>query len=70
MTNAKGEPLSALTFNFNIFNAGGTVLLVAGLLTAVLYGVGVRRTAGSYAAPCASSAGPSSPSWPCSPLPM
>ncbi|GGX75279.1 L-lactate permease [Streptomyces anandii] len=50
VTNAKGEPLSALTFNFNIFNAGGTVLLVAGLLTAVLYGVGVRRTAGSYAA--------------------
>ncbi|MFI1535297.1 L-lactate permease [Streptomyces anandii] len=49
VTNVKGEPLSALTFNFNIFNAGGTVLLVAGLLTAVLYGVGVRRTAGSYA---------------------
>ncbi|MFD9434187.1 L-lactate permease [Streptomyces sp. NPDC060002] len=49
VVNAKGEPLSTLTFNFNIFNAGGTILLLAGLLTAVLYGIGVRRAAGSYA---------------------
>ncbi|GAA0913760.1 L-lactate permease [Streptomyces thermoalcalitolerans] len=49
VVNAKGEPLSAVTYNFNIFNAGGTVLLVAGLLTAVLYGIGIRRTTGAYA---------------------
>lgn len=49
VVNAKGEPLSSVTYNFNIFNAGGTVLLVAGLLTAVLYGIGVRRTTGAYA---------------------
>ncbi|MFI8090582.1 L-lactate permease [Streptomyces sp. NPDC086080] len=48
VVNAKGEPLSALTYNFNIFNAGGTVLLVAGLLTAILYGIGGRRTSGAY----------------------
>ncbi|MFE9098110.1 L-lactate permease [Streptomyces sp. NPDC007264] len=49
VVNAKGVPLSALTFNLNVFNAGGTVLLLAGLLTAVLYGIGARRTAGAYA---------------------
>ena len=49
VVSAKGEPLSALVFNFNVFNTGGTILLLAGLLTAVLYGVGVRRAAGSYA---------------------
>lgn len=48
VVNAKGEPLSSVTYNLNIFNAGGTILLVAGLLTAVLYGIGVRRTAGAY----------------------
>jgi lactate permease len=49
VVNAKGEPLSSLTFNLNLFNAAGTVLLVAGLLTALLYGIGGRRTAGTYA---------------------
>ncbi|MFF1271964.1 L-lactate permease [Streptomyces marokkonensis] len=48
VVNAQGEPLSSLTYNLNIFNAGGTVLLLAGLLTAVLYGIGGRRTAGAY----------------------
>ncbi|MCF4138973.1 L-lactate permease [Streptomyces sp. Tue 6430] len=48
VVNAKGEPLSSLTYNLNVFNAGGTVLLVAGLLTAVLYGIGGGRTAGAY----------------------
>ncbi|MHB9863529.1 L-lactate permease [Streptomyces sp. YIM S03343] len=48
VVNAKGEPLSSLVFNFNVVNAGGTILLLAGLLTAVLYGIGVRRAAGSY----------------------
>ena len=40
--NSAGKPLSAATFNFNIFTAGGTVLLVAGILTAV-YRLSVRR---------------------------
>ena len=41
--NSAGQPLSAATFNFNIFSAGGTVLLVAGILTAALYRISVRR---------------------------
>ena len=41
--NSAGKPLSAATFNLNIFTAGGTVLLVSGLLTAVLYRLSVRR---------------------------
>ncbi|MFI1568309.1 L-lactate permease [Streptomyces sp. NPDC020490] len=48
VVNAKGEPLSSLTYNLNVFNAAGTILLLAGLLTAVLYGIGGRRTAGAY----------------------
>jgi lactate permease len=32
-----GKPLSATTFNLNIVNAGGTVLLVSGLITAAIY---------------------------------
>ncbi|MFE9772737.1 L-lactate permease [Streptomyces sp. NPDC005931] len=49
VVNAKGEPLSSVTYNLNVFNAGGTILLLAGVLTAVLYGIGVRRTTGAYA---------------------
>jgi lactate permease len=45
--NSEGQPLSAATYNFNIFSAGGTVLLVAGILTAVLYRLSVRRAFGS-----------------------
>lgn len=41
--NSAGKPLSAATFNLNIFTAGGTVLLVSGILTAVLYRLSVRR---------------------------
>ena len=41
--NSAGKPLSAATFNLNIFTAGGTVLLVAGILTAVVYRLSVRR---------------------------
>jgi len=41
--NSAGQPLTAATFNFNIFSAGGTVLLVAGILTAALYRLSVRR---------------------------
>ncbi|MFE6286106.1 L-lactate permease [Streptomyces sp. NPDC057877] len=49
VVNADGEPLSSLTYNLNVFNAGGSILLLAGLLTAVLYGIGGRRTAVAYA---------------------
>ena len=41
--NSAGKPLSAATFNLNIFTAGGTVLLVAGILTAAVYRLSVRR---------------------------
>ncbi|QKV95057.1 L-lactate permease [Streptomyces sp. NA02950] len=43
-----GKPLTAMTFNLNVFNAGGTVLLLAGLLTAVLYRIPAGRTARAY----------------------
>jgi lactate permease len=45
--NSAGKPLSAATFAVNVFTAGGTVLLVAGILTAVLYRLSVRRAFGS-----------------------
>lgn len=45
--NSAGKPLSAATFNLNIFTAGGTVLLVSGILTAALYRLSVRRAFGS-----------------------
>ena len=45
--NSAGQPLSAATYNFNIFSAGGTVLLVAGILTAALYRLSPRRAFGS-----------------------
>ena len=35
--NSAGKPLSAATFNFNLFSAAGSVLLVAGVLTALIY---------------------------------
>ena len=45
--NSEGQPLTASTFNLNVFTAGGTVLLVAGILTATLYRLSVRRAFGS-----------------------
>ena len=47
MLNSAGEPLTAATYNFNIFSAGGTVLLVAGILTAALYRLSFQRAFGS-----------------------
>jgi len=38
-----GKPPSATTFNLNIVNAGGTVLLVSGLITAAIYRLHPRR---------------------------
>jgi lactate permease len=43
VVNSAGQPLSAATFNFNLFGAGGTVLLVAGILTALLYRISAGR---------------------------
>jgi lactate permease len=42
-----GKPLSAATFNLNVFTAGGTVLLVAGVLTALLYRIPAKRAFGA-----------------------
>ena len=41
--NSAGKPFSAATFDCNIFTAGGTVLLVAGILTAAVHRSSVRR---------------------------
>ncbi len=41
--NSAGKPLSAATFNLNIFTAGGTVLLVSGILAAALYRLSLRK---------------------------
>jgi len=38
-----GKPVAATTFTLNIFSAGGTVLLVSGLVTAAIYGLHPRR---------------------------
>ncbi|WP_435241510.1 L-lactate permease [Streptomyces cucumeris] len=48
VTTPDGTPLSTMTFNLNVFNAAGTVLLLAGLLTAVLYRIRAGRTARAY----------------------
>ncbi|MEU8823402.1 L-lactate permease [Streptomyces sp. NPDC048636] len=50
VTTPDGKPLATMTFNLNVFNAGGTVLLLAGLLTAVLYRIRAGRTARAYGA--------------------
>jgi lactate permease len=48
VVNAEGETVSSVTFNFNLFSAGGTTLLVAGVLTALLYRIGPGRTLRAY----------------------
>jgi lactate permease len=48
VVNPEGEALSTTTFNFNLVSAGGTTLLVAGVLTALLYRVGAGRTLRAY----------------------
>ncbi len=50
VVNSEGKPLSAATFNFNVFTAGGTVLLIAGILTAVVYRLSVSRALGALGA--------------------
>jgi lactate permease len=46
--NAAGKPVSTVTFNLNVFNAAGTVLLVAGILTALVYRVRPGRALRAY----------------------
>ncbi|MET8808691.1 L-lactate permease [Streptomyces sp. NPDC004546] len=48
VTSASGQPLSSETFNLNVFNSGGTVLLLAGVATAILYGIRPRRALRAY----------------------
>jgi len=48
VVNGDGEPLSSATFTFNLLNSGGTILLLAGLITAALYGIGVLRGVRAY----------------------
>ncbi len=48
--NSEGQPLSAATYNFNVFTAGGTVLLIAGILTAAVYRMSVSRALGALGA--------------------
>ncbi|MGS0688154.1 L-lactate permease [Nakamurella sp. GG22] len=48
--NSEGKPLAASTFNFNVWTAGGTVLLVAGILTAAVYRLSVSRALGALGA--------------------
>ena len=45
--NAAGKTPAAATFNLNVFTAAGTVLLVAGILTALVYRVRPGRAAGA-----------------------
>lgn len=48
VVNSAGEALSTTTFNFNLVSAGGTTLLVAGVLTALLYRIGAGRALRAY----------------------
>lgn len=48
VVNSEGEALSTTTFNFNLVSAGGTTLLVAGVLTALLYRIGAGRALRAY----------------------
>ncbi len=48
LTNADGEPLSAVTFKFNWANAAGTLLLVAGLITMLALRVSPGRALGVF----------------------
>ena len=49
MLGSGGKPVSATTFSLNIFSAGGTVLLVSGLITAAIYRLHPRRLVRAFA---------------------
>ena len=50
VTNADGEPVSAITFRFNWLAAAGTLLLIAGLLSMLVLRVNPARALKIYAA--------------------
>jgi len=45
-----GKPQSLMNFKFNILSAAGTLLLIAGLVTMLAIGAGLRRALHAYAA--------------------
>ncbi len=45
VTNPKGEAVSSLEFNLNWLPAAGTLMLISGVITAIVLGVGPRRAA-------------------------
>ncbi len=47
---SKGKPQSLMNFKVNWLSAGGTLLLIAGLVTMLVIGVGLRRALHAYAA--------------------
>src|SRR4051812_8245059 len=49
VTNAKGEALTSLLFNFNWLPAAGTLMLISGLITMVALGVGPARAVRAFA---------------------
>lgn len=49
IVDADGTPLAAQTFKLDHLKATGTLLLLAGALTAAMYGIGVRRAVRAYA---------------------
>jgi lactate permease len=48
LRNSAGDPLSSMTFNFNWLPAAGTLMLIAGLITAVILRVSPGRALGTY----------------------
>ena len=49
VASGSGKPLAAATFNLNLFSAAGTVLLLAGVVTALLYRVSAARAGSALA---------------------
>jgi lactate permease len=50
VANTAGEPLSSMTYNFNWFPAAGTLMIFAGILTAIVLKISPGRMLKQYAA--------------------
>jgi lactate permease len=48
--NPSGDPLSSMTFNFNWFPAAGTLMIIAGILTAIVLRISPARMLRTYGA--------------------
>ncbi|HLN78514.1 MAG TPA: L-lactate permease [Nocardioidaceae bacterium] len=48
--NPSGDPLSSMTFNFNWFPAAGTLMIIAGILTAIVLRISPSRMLRAYGA--------------------